>query len=231
MRAIFRIVLALPMIWIVPAHGDSKELDSTVAKAEAQFTQSTVEEERQEAAYLLIRSGHGRAEHVDLLLQAAQRAITRETPFPFTVDEGGAIQGRSPSQAFLTWCESRDEDRDALANAYVYEDPADVLFLARSESAEGLTTLRAGLESDNPWIVMVSAEGLARQGDSPDAIAAKARQALPEFRPLIARELLRFPQESHQRTAAELIGDAAAVDAFRRALAREDGTDSSEEAP
>jgi len=154
-------------------------------------------------ASVLIRLGVKDDVYWNYLAEQVQATLRLKIPFPWKTD---AQEGPNPptSPKFVAWAKSRNRDQNVAAMFQLRDMPSSVLLLATTDDPRGIPLLRQGLESANPMIQMVSANGLAELHDkqSVPLIIDVCKKASASERNALAESLLYFDDPQAQTYAA-----------------------------
>lgn len=207
---------------------------NVIERLKESFKTEADRHEKQLIASNLVRLGEKDDSYWTFLMKNAQNAIDREIPFPFELDPGGQIKqttsgpkGRPRgkySDAFINHCKNYGLAPDTVAKEAVYDLPQDILFLGMTGDARAGDTLLKALGSQNYFVVLAAAKGLARIQDrrAIKPLIMIALHAPAEFAQLIARSLLFFDDADAQFVAENTVQNSELVSAIRK-LAKEKG--------
>lgn len=209
----------------------------TIPALKAAFESRTDKEERQWIAVEILRLGERSALYFDFLAGYVTEAIQDHAPvFPKYGPDGQVIRGEF-NAVFLNWCAATGKDPETEAKLQAYTYPLDIRILAEASDPRAASLFRAGLQSQNPWVVTSSIEGLGRLQDMADLgtvekallalnpLARKtAASALPWFDSTEANSMMeRFiPDPSQRRVWVNLVTSTRSAEA-QRALQRRGG--------
>jgi hypothetical protein len=180
---------------------------------ERQFARATEPLDKAKYAQVLIRLGDRDDTYWNYLVRLATEALDSDAPDP--------TQGAPDSnKAFRAWARIHKLDPNKAAVDAVYSQPGIVGLLGLTGDKRAIPLLRRGLYSQNPLIVVMSAEGLEEVHDdaSVPLIIASCRRASADMAALIAQPLVYFDEPDAQkavdtymsRQAAKLMRDKRA---------------------
>jgi hypothetical protein len=158
----------------------SKEIIDSLRQA---FDHYTAKGERQEIAAALIQIGDSDATYYEYLARFARVAIEDNTPFLLAYDSAGRIVKGAMNPTLEQWCKDHKTDLSAIAELQMSEYPLDVELLDRTRDPRAGPLLIEGLKSENPWVALKAAQGLALLGRV-------------DTLPLIAKSCERLPKEA-----------------------------------
>lgn len=114
------------------------------------FESSTSKREKQWIALTLTHLDAHADNYVAFLTEPAKDAIEDQAPY-FAAYDGSGRQIRGQfSPIFQNWCAQNGKDPRAMAALQTYDEPEDVLMLARANAPQSRDLLRKGLNSSNP---------------------------------------------------------------------------------
>ena len=149
----------------------------SLASLSRAFESSISKREKQWIALTLTHLDEQADQYIAFLTGFAQDAIEDQTPYFAAYDASGRqIRGQF-SPVFENWCAQNSKDPRTMATLQTYDEPEDVLMLARANAPQSRDLLRKGLNSSNPLIVAYSAQGLARIHDMTSIVIVAAAAA------------------------------------------------------
>ena len=138
--------------------------EEAIPALEQQFARSDDVTRQGIIASGLIRLGDNGNVYWDFLLQQATLAIDSDLPDPFHDSRGNAT-GQQPSPELLAWTQAHHVDVSTAVESWTYDLPGKVLRLSMTGDQRSVSLLRRALQSHNPFIVIVAAQGLAQIQD------------------------------------------------------------------
>ena len=138
--------------------------EEAIPALEEQFARSDDVTRQGIIASGLIRLGDSSNVYWDFLLQQATLAIDSDLPDPFRDSRGNAT-GQQPSPELLAWTQAHHVDVSTAVESWTYDLPGKVLQLSMTGDQRSVALLRHALQSRNPFIVMMAAQGLAQVQD------------------------------------------------------------------
>jgi hypothetical protein len=175
------------------------------------FASATSKREKQWIALTLVHLGSDSDAYSDFLAGYATEAIDDPAPYFAAYDASGRQLRGVFSPTFESWCAINGKNPREVAALQTYDQPEDVLILARASLAQWRNLLRRGVRSKNPQVVAYSAQGLARLHDAASiALVAQVAERLPRSEALtVAMQLPWYGTSDADALMQKLVPDLA----------------------
>lgn len=177
---------------------------------------------RQFLAAALVKLGDQDPRYFKYVTDAATKAIKNDLPLSLSDAAAVAERGKVPAR-LINWIGLHRTDLQSALWLATVELPAAVEALGETADRRSFSILLRGLRSQNYFVIIESALGLARLGD-PKAVKPiidTCKRLDPEARPSVARALLYFDIPQAQGAAERLIDNRALLIHWREQRRRE----------
>jgi len=168
---------------------------------ESQFDKNKDPNTKGKIANALVRLGIKDGPYWEFLVEQARQVLQDEPPTPIDYDANGAARPDQPSKKFVEWANKHHMSVEEAFSKAMFNDAGVIVDLGSSDDARAIPILRQALTSQNQFIEMQAALGLAALHDteSVPAIISVCANAPKEAASAIARSLVYFDDPAAQR--------------------------------
>jgi len=178
---------------------------------ETQFERSKDPIIKEKIANALVRLGKRNGPYWDFMVDRANQVLKDGPPTPFKYDASGKALAEPP-QNFIEWAKRhRMSLQQALDDATI-EAPAAIINLGSSDDERAVPILREALASENDFVKVEAANGLAALHDTasvPDIVEACAN-APEQVAASLARSLVYFDDPAAQHAVDTYLPESTA---------------------
>jgi hypothetical protein len=168
---------------------------------EIQFERSKDPYTKGKIANALVRLGIKDGPYWEFLVEQARQILQDEPPTPIDYDAKGAARPDQPSKKFVEWANKHHMSVEEAFSKAMFGAAGVIVDLGSSDDARAIPILRQALTSQNQFIEMQAALGLAELHDteSVPTIINACENAPKEAASAIARSLVYFDDPAAQR--------------------------------
>ncbi|HEU5400130.1 MAG TPA: HEAT repeat domain-containing protein [Terriglobales bacterium] len=191
-----------------------------IPSLETQFNRSKDPTTKERIADALIRLGEKNAPYWDYVINRARQVLGDAPPTPIEYDASGTVASTEPSKRLIEWANKHHISIQQAWYDAMFDAPGAIKVLGIYDDARAIPILREALISENDFIKIAAAQGLAELHDTASipTIIKVCQNAPKEAASSIAQSLIYFDDPAAQR-AVDVYVPANTAQELRKARA------------